>query len=55
MARSCQNKEWEEEKMKRKEGRDGPKWSASAKIRGRNGKNGEKKAETNLNGRPVPK
>ena len=47
--------------MERKEGRDGPKWPAHAKIRGdrvqewemeKGGTN--ERAETDLNGRPLP-
>ena len=47
--------------MVRKEGRDGPKWPAPAKIRGdkvQRWKMGEggtnESAETGLNGRPLP-
>ena len=48
-------------KMERKEGRDGPKWPAPAKLRGdrvQDRKMGEggtnERAETDLNGRPLP-
>ena len=47
--------------MGRKEGRDGPKWPAPAKIRGdrvqgwKMGQGGtDERAETDLNGRPLP-
>ena len=47
--------------MGRKEGRDGPKWPAPAKIRGDRvqrwemGEGGtNERAETDLNGRPLP-
>ena len=36
-------------------GKDGPKWPASARIRGGESKLSEKQAETDLNGRPLPK
>ena len=39
---------WDERK-----GRDGPKWPAPARIRGEE-KWGEKRAETDLNGAPLP-
>ena len=48
--------------MGRKEGRDGPKWPAPAKIRGDRVQAWEmdesrtnERAETDLNGRPLPK
>ena len=60
MAGPCQNKGWGGEKWG-EEGRDGPKWPAPAKIRGdrvQGWKMGEggtnERAETDLNGRPLP-
>ena len=61
MAGPCQNKGWGRGKMERKEGRDGPKWPAPAKLSGDRvqgwemGEGGtNERAETDLNGRPLP-
>ena len=55
MAGSCQNK-GRGKKNEAKEGRDGPKWPAPCQNKGWGGEKwSEKKAETDLNGRPLPK